>query len=68
MLGGPGGRVRAATRGGFSSLANRDGSGSRQGVWALGGGISMGPIAADITYAFGAVFGDERFVSLTVRW
>ena len=67
-LGGTWGRVSAATRGGFSSLANRDGSGSRQGVWALGGGIGMGPIAADIAYAFGAVFGDERFVSLTIRW
>jgi len=62
------GPVSAATRAGYRSLANRDGSGSRQGLWALGGGISMGPIAADIAYAFGAVFGDERFISLTVHW
>jgi hypothetical protein len=49
-------------------LANRDGGGSRQAAWALGGGISTGPVAADVAYAFGAVFGDERFISLTVRW
>jgi hypothetical protein len=41
---------------------------SRQAAWALGGGIGMGPITADIAYTFGAVFGDERFISLTVRW
>jgi len=62
------GPVSAATRGGFRSLANRDGGGSRQASWALGGGISMGPVAADVAYEFGAVFGDERFISLTVRW
>jgi hypothetical protein len=61
------GPVSAATRGGFRSLANRDG-GSRQPAWALGGGVSMGPVTADVAYAFGAVFGDERFISLTVRW
>lgn len=62
------GPVSASTRAGYRSLANRDGSGSTQGVWALGGGLSMGPLAADIAYSFGAVFGDERFLSLTVRW
>jgi len=62
------GPVTAATRAGLRSLANRDGAGSRQTAWALGGGISMGPVAADIAYSFGAVFGEDRFISLTVRW
>jgi len=62
------GSVSAASRAGYRSLANRDGSGTREGTWALGGGLSMGPVAADVAYAFGAVFGDERFISLTVRW
>jgi hypothetical protein len=62
------GSVSAATRAGYHSLANRDGSSSSQGAWAIGGSISMGPIAADVAYSFGAVFGDERFLSLTLRW
>lgn len=62
------GPVSAATRAGYRSLANLDGSGSTQNAWALGGGISMGPVAADIAYSFGAVFGNDRFISLTVRW
>lgn len=62
------GPVSAATRGGLRSLASHDGIGSRQAVWTLGGGISMGPVTADVAYAFGAVFGDERFVSLTIHW
>lgn len=67
-LGGASGPVSAAIRVGYRSLANRDDSGSRQSTWALGGGVSMGRVAADIAYSFGAVFGDERFISLTVRW
>lgn len=62
------GSMSAATRAGYRSLAHRDGSGSSQGDWALGGGISMGPVAADVAYSFGAVFGNDRFISLTVRW
>jgi hypothetical protein len=60
--------VNAATRVGYRSLVNRDGTGSRNGAWALGGGLRFARVAADIAYSFGAVFGDERFISLTVRW
>lgn len=62
------GPVNAATRVGYRSLVNRDGTGSRNGAWALGGGLRFARVAADIAYSFGAVFGDERFISLTVRW
>ena len=62
------GPVSAATRAAYRSLADRDGSGSTRGAWALGGGLSIGPVAADVAYSFGAVFGDERFISLTIRW
>lgn len=62
------GPVTGALRAGYRSLVNRDGSGSRRGDLALGGGLRIGWIAADIAYSFGAVFGDERFVSLSVIW
>ncbi len=62
------GSVTAAVRTGYRSLVNRDGSGSRLGAWTLGGGIRVGRLAADIAYTFGVVFGDERFVSLSLHW
>lgn len=67
-LAGTWGPVSAATRAGYRSLVNRDGTGSRHGAWALGGGLRFARVAADIAYSFGAVFGDERFISLTIRW
>lgn len=40
-----------------------------RGTWRAGNpALLSGANATNITYAFGAVFGDERFVSLTVRW
>ena len=67
-VGGTWGAVTGALRGGYRSLVNRDGSGSRQGAWALGGGLRFARVAADVAYTFGAVFGEDRFISLTIRW
>jgi len=67
-VGGTWGPVTGAARAGYRSLVNRDGSASRQGAWTLGGGIRLGRIAVDIAYTFGIVFGDERFVSLSLHW
>ncbi len=60
------GSASAASRVGYRSIANPDGS--RQGSWALGGGVTLGPLGVDIAYTFGLVFGNERFTSLVVRW
>ncbi len=67
-VGGAWGPAKAAIRSGYRSLLNRDAGGSRQGAWGLGGGLNVGRIAVDIAYTFGVVFGDERFVSLSIRW
>ncbi len=67
-VGGTWGPAKAAVRTGYRSLVNRDAGGSRQGAWALGGGLNVRRIAVDIAYTFGVVFGDERFVSLSIRW
>jgi hypothetical protein len=67
-LGGTWGPAKAGIRTGYRSLVNRDVAASRQAAWSLGGGVTVGPLAADIAYTFGAVFGDERFISLSVDW
>ncbi|MGH7671304.1 MAG: hypothetical protein ACREMC_00255, partial [Gemmatimonadales bacterium] len=60
------GSASAASRAGYRSLASP--GGSRQNSWALGGGVTLGRFTADIAYVFGVVFGNERLISLFVRW
>lgn len=62
------GTLTFAGRGGYSSLADRDGSGTRRGTVGLGAGVGIGPVAADFAFTFGTVLGDERFISLSFRW
>jgi hypothetical protein len=62
------GPVSAAMRTGYRSLRNRDATAPAVNTWSLGGGVHIGPVAADIAYSFGTVFGEERYISLMVRW
>ena len=66
QLGGTWGSASAAARAGYRSLASP--GGPRQGSWEIGGGLTLGPFTADMAYIFGVVLGDERYISLDVRW
>ena len=62
------GNVNAVTRAGYTSLADRDGRGSRLTKWSLGGGLRLRQISANVAYMLGGVFGPERFLSLSIHW
>lgn len=67
-VGGTWGTLNAMIRGGYQSLADRDGGASRQGKWSVGGGLRVLQIRADVAYVLGGVFGPERFLSLSLHW
>ena len=62
------GAVTVGMRAGYRSLANRDGSGSSERMWTVGGGLRVRPIQMDVAYSLNRLFGSERLLSLSIAW